>query len=188
MLIFLVLTAMQINLNNYIIIDSSLILTLKPFKMKKVLLVIVLISFATHFAIAQNEIISKYSSVFEWIIKPKYDMLFVSEGNIFTVQKKGKFGYIDLKDNIIVPLDYGFATVMDAYGFAVIGKSATDWKRFIDLKKNGSIAFDNKFQHAFRFVQGYAVVATPGTPKFGIIDTLGNFVIPYTYGLIVGSC
>lgn len=158
--------------------------------MKKLLLVAIMLQLGGMFTIAQNEqdeIMSKYSDLFEWVIKPKYNGIKdIPEANILTFSdKKGKLGYMTLQEEILVPCEWGVASVVDAYGFGRVAKNAGHWSYYFDVEGTGKNAFgEMKFQHAYPFNCKYALVGTSGVPMYAIIDTTGKVVLPFVVGVI----
>ena len=100
--------------------------------------------------------------------KFKYGRAVVSVGR--------KHGIIDFEGNTVIPFDYtGFNP---SYDYNVIAAANTN-------SKWGLISFANKaltpfvYDYIFEFNNGLAAVLQNG--KFGVIDTLGNIVVPITY-------
>lgn len=158
--------------------------------MKKPILVLLILLFFACSTNAQKQkdsdvILKKYSSLFEWIIKPKYNFIFnVPENNILTVMQKVKYGYMTLQEEMIVPFQWGYASKAGLDSLGIVGKSTDHFKTYLDLNNNGKVVLEGKFLYAGRFKDGYAVLGVSTNPKYGIIDYEGNFVLECRFGYI----
>ena len=87
-----------------------------------------------------------------------------------TVQKDGKYGYINTKGEQIVECKFDYAYDFNE-GFALVQKDGK-WG-YINTK--GEQIVECKFDYAYDFNEGFALVKKDG--KWGYINTKGCFVI-----------
>ena len=136
----------------------------------------------------------------------------VFSGGLFPVEKNEKFGFLNKKGKLVIPYKYDFANEM-YNGVAVIkinGKyglidNKGNYKispqledvYFDNLKmgiitfikdglvglmdNNGKILVDNKFETIGAIENGYAPARIKG--KYGLIDTKGRTIIPFSLSL-----
>lgn len=98
-----------------------------------------------------------------------------SEGRC-AVKLDGKWGYINVEGELVVPADYDEAYAFSE-GMAVVGKNDT----FEYIELDGKRAILQLFSKAHGFSEGLAAVAILGTTKLGYIDKSGQFVIEQKY-------
>jgi len=101
----------------------------------------------------------------------------VSEETI-SVSKDGKYGFLDLSGNEIIPLIYD-----DAYSFS--GGLAVACKNgkwgFVD--KTGKEVIFPGFDQVRSFYNSLAAVSVDG--KWGLIDKMGNIILPIEYDYVI---
>ena len=92
------------------------------------------------------------------------------------VSSDNKYGYIDTKGNVVIPISYeltgelGFGSFHD--GLAPIVKNG----KYGYIDKNGKEVISCKYDESYSFSEGLAVIAKDD--KYGFIDTKGNEVVP----------
>ena len=64
------------------------------------------------------------------------------ENNIYASKSEDKWGFVDLKDNVIVPYKYDEATELDEYGFAGIKKGG----KWGVINSNGDIILEPTYE------------------------------------------
>ena len=115
--------------------------------------------------ITGNEIIScKYNS----------DLKFAAEEDIVPAEIAGKFGFINIRDQIIIEPTYENAKVFTE-GLAAVSLNGK-WG-YIDLQGRQIIPFI--YEAAFEFSSGLAVVKKG--ELYGYIDQYNNVIIPFIY-------
>lgn len=119
---------------------------------------------------------SSYDETEKYIGLQEYEIGFFSEG-LAAVKKNGKWGFMDAKENIIVPLEYDEIEPFSD-GLARIRKNFK--YGFIDT--NGNIIVQAEYDEAETFTNEFARVTKNG--QTGIIDAKGNIVIPAEYEAI----
>lgn len=114
------------------------------------------------------------------------DLLMVEE-KLFPVLKKGKFGFMNGKGDLVIDAEYEFVSVFSS-GLAAAYKN----NQFGFIDKNNNVIIDFIFDEVQDFKQGRAVVEVDGL--FGWINTTGSYILPpvfedigtYTNGIIYG--
>lgn len=110
-------------------------------------------------------------------------MILVNEGGMFNSGGDqfgvpdiiyGKSGYLDRKGNVVVPLEYLYATAFSC-GLAGVGDD-TSWG-YID--KKGEFVIPRIYRMGGRFVNDIAIVVKDN--KYGYINTKGEEIIPIIY-------
>lgn len=95
------------------------------------------------------------------------------------VNKDGKFGYVDLKGNLVIPLIYQDAMTFNE-GYAAV-KLDNKWG-FVD--STGKVIIGPEYEEAGSFFQNLSSVRKNG--KFGFIDTGNKIMVPFVYNLASG--
>ena len=101
------------------------------------------------------------------VIEPKYDEVFSFKEGLACVELDEKCGFIDEKNNVVIPFEYESALSFSE-GYAVVVKDGKCG--YIDKKNNLVIAFD--FDAATPFEGGTARVKKDG--RWGVVDTNGS--------------
>ncbi|TGL52279.1 WG repeat-containing protein [Leptospira kemamanensis] len=110
------------------------------------------------------------------------DLSSVSEDWI-QAKKNGKFGFIDLKENVV--MDFEFSFIGDFHdGYAVFreGEDRKGPRGF--LNKKGDLLGGKYYDMTYNFQNGYGAVEL--NRKYGLIDRTGKIVVPIQYDLITG--
>ncbi|MDP8078951.1 WG repeat-containing protein [Phocoenobacter skyensis] len=98
------------------------------------------------------------------------------EVDLKPIEKNGKYGFVNSKGNIVIPLEYDEAYSFSENGLAAIEKNGK-WG-FINSK--GKIVIPLQYDGAYFFAKnGLAPVIKDG--KYGFINSKGNIVIPLQY-------
>ena len=111
------------------------------------------------------------------VIPPVYKMIMPFHGDIARAELEGKYGFLNKDGNIAIPFDYDF--IWDFYEEAITPACLNGSYGYIDNKNNIILPFEYKL--ATPFINKTAIVMLHDTNKFGVIDMLGNFVIPPEY-------
>ena len=141
----------------------------------------------------------------------KYDMIYdFSEGMAGVANKAYKWGYLDKKGNLIIPLIYeaanpfseSLAVVAQDGKYGYIDKTGkivvpfiydraeacsdgmasvkTD-KKWGYIDKTGNLAISCEYDQADAFSEGFAAVRKESNGKWGYIDKTGKTVVPFEY-------
>lgn len=101
------------------------------------------------------------------VIEPRYDEVFSFKEGLACVELDEKCGFIDDKNNVVIPFEYESALSFSE-GYAVVVKDGKCG--YIDKKNNLVIGFD--FDAATPFEGGVARVKKDG--KWGVVDIKGE--------------
>ena len=115
----------------------------------------------------------------QMVIKANYDYASEFSEGLARVGKNGKYGFVNEKGKVIVPIRYVAASNFN-YGLAVV-KTVDNKCFFID--KTGNPSNENVYQDAKSFSEGLAAVQDQYY-KYGFINTKGEVVIPHEYSLV----
>ena len=104
----------------------------------------------------------------------KYDYVGSFREDLAVVMRNGKYGYIDRKGKLVIPLRYDYA-----YSFSegLARVYLHEQCGFID--KSGFQVIPFKYDNAWDYTEGLAAVVL--NDKYGYIDMQGNEVIPLQY-------
>lgn len=109
------------------------------------------------------------------------DKTLTPEGLVLS-SRMGKYGYTNLKKEVIIPFKYDWGAGEFSQGLAFVRKG---WLiGYIDTKGNEVIPF--KFSNGTNFSEELAAVAQ--NEKWGYIDPKGEIVIPCEYDLAFEFC
>lgn len=118
------------------------------------------------------------------VIPAIYDVAYPFKGEYACVKIDHKWGYIDKRGDMVVPVVYDWISSFDEDGIAV-AKFNNGWDSkwgFIDIKRNLRSAFI--YDNVWSFYDGLASVKLNG--KWGFIDKDFNLVIPSIYDHVCG--
>lgn len=103
----------------------------------------------------------------ETVIPFEYDQILKPSGGWVACRKGDKFGIIDTLGNTIVPFEYD--NIDPIFGDTV------------SLERNGEFSYIDRNKNFFRhiFHKGYSI--DNKSKEYGVIDTLGNEIIPFKY-------
>ena len=113
------------------------------------------------------------------VIKADYEFASEFSEGLARVGKNGKYGFINEKGKVVVPIQYVAASNFN-YGLAVV-KTADNKSFFID--KMGKPFSENIYQDAKSFSEGLAAVQDQYY-KYGFINSQGEVVIPNEYSAV----
>ena len=113
------------------------------------------------------------------VISANYEYASEFSEGLARVGKNGKYGFINEKGKVVVPIQYVAASNFN-YGFAVL-KTADNKTFFID--KTGKQFYANMYQDAKSFSEGLAAVQDQYF-KYGFINPKGELVIPNEYSVV----
>lgn len=123
---------------------------------------------------SNNGELSDISTEFIQSIKQYENFARFSEG-MAAVQKKGKWGFINVKGEEVIPCKYDEGARIFSEGLAAVMHG--DKYGYINTK--GEEVISNKYDWAFPFCEGFAKVILNG--KCGFINTKGTLVVPCKY-------
>lgn len=107
----------------------------------------------------------------------KYDWIGSMKSGLAPVSIRGKYAYIDIYGDVIIPFIYDYASSFN-YGYALVIEGK-DWY-FIN---SGGESTYGPFEYAYPFNEnGYAVIKTNN--KYGLLDISGNYKIPPVFDSI----
>lgn len=114
----------------------------------------------------------------EIIITPKYDYVSsLNAHNLLKVAQNGKYGYINLRGEIVIPLQYEQITdFFQGITFAQRGYLNTSLLYNKRSEKSKSVSVKNIDSIGTTFYQGLIWFAQGR--KYGLLDTLGNIIAP----------
>jgi len=112
-------------------------------------------------------------------VKANYDYASEFSEGLARVGKNGKYGFVDEKGKVVVPIKYVAASNFN-YGLAVV-KTVDNQSFFID--KTGKPFNGNVYQDAKSFSEGMAAVQDQYF-NYGFIDPKGEVVIPNEYTVV----
>lgn len=98
------------------------------------------------------------------------------------VKKDGKYGFADLNGNVVVPPSYPFASDFSENRAVVALLVDSFFIQYSFIDTTGKVLFSPVYQDARPFSGGFAPVKQ--YERWGIIDTLGNEVLPTIYEAI----
>ncbi len=101
--------------------------------------------------------------------------------DLIPVKRNGKWGYIDLKRQTVIPFKYDEAAYFSDNGLAPV-KIEDKWGF---IAKTGEFVIEPRFQEAHNFTEDLAAVRIDYS--WGFIDKTGQFVIPPKYSYVFGS-
>lgn len=117
----------------------------------------------------------------------------VKKGDLVAVSRKGEYGYMDLKGELVIPLtDYSTFAVLKYFFFFSDGllpvpqqddKDNTVGTHYVDKSGKTVLTLDDG-SLALGFSDGVALVSRPdswGERKLGAINTKGETVVPFEY-------
>jgi hypothetical protein len=121
--------------------------------------------------------------------KPKQvDSTYYKEiATLAAVSKDEKWGFIDTKGKIVVPLNYDFVRDFGVEGYAAVGVNADPFPQWTLIDYTGKEITSPKFDGIGDFSDGLASVSIIDTsnfdaPTIGFIDAKGQLVIPVKFG------
>ncbi|HOY06268.1 MAG TPA: WG repeat-containing protein [Saprospiraceae bacterium] len=109
------------------------------------------------------------------ILEPVYKDIGAFSGQRAAVMLNRKYGFINKKGDLVVPVKYDF---VKTYSENKAACKENGQYGFIDTQ--GKILIKPAFREAENFREGLAAVMDANR-KWGYIDTLGNLVIPFKY-------
>ena len=115
----------------------------------------------------------------QMVIKANYDYASEFSEGLARVGKNGKYGFVNEKGKVIIPIRYVAASNFN-YGLAVV-KTIDNKCFFID--KTGKPFNENVYHDAKSFSEGLAAVQDQYY-KYGFINTKGEVVIPQEYSVV----
>lgn len=120
------------------------------------------------------------------LIPFQYDEIkdtYTKEGKKFhIVVNEGKWGIINEKNQIVLPFRYDHIDLLGGRDIVMVHKNKLIG--FLNLN-TARIIVEPKYKSASRFyADGFAIVQDAQTRKWGVIDQLGNMVIPATFEVI----
>ena len=136
-----------------------------------------------------DQVIDKYSDIFEWIVKPKYDLNIysISEQNILSfMNRKYKEGYMTIEGEIIVDPVWGYSIAAYDCGIGIVAKNYGRYQYIMDLSKKNTKVKETKFQYIGPFIDGYAEVKEAGTYEINF-DALNFSSGVYIYQMRAGD-
>ena len=107
--------------------------------------------------------------------KPIMDFISKEVNGMRAVQKQGMWGFIDIDNNVVVPIQYSVVSPFDCNGCAAVCKNAL-WGY---VGKEGEIKVPIEYDLILAFSCDLAAVMKNG--KWGFVDTNGNVVVPLEY-------
>lgn len=144
------------------------------------------------------------------LVAPQYDEIYkvVQEDSLFTVQKSGKWGVINQKQEVIIPFVYDWAIsfheglgiirqhhkvgFINTKGEEVVPPIYNNVKPFSDglalvvqglkmgfINRTGEIVVPVVHEHAYPFKDSIAFVQK--NKKWGVVNTVGELLLPYAY-------
>ena len=134
----------------------------------------------------------------EVIFLPGYDHIGSFKEGLAIIRKDGKWGYIDMTGEIVIPIEYRNAWNFNDDGLAIVeipdGKNRVGlsyvraWKTWGYINKNGEIVLTVKYNNVYDFSENLAMVSNFDSgggynayQKFGYINRNGELVIPMIY-------
>ncbi len=110
-------------------------------------------------------------------LNQKYDWIGSMKSRLAPVSNGGKYAYINIYGDIVIPFIYDYATSFNSgYALVIEGK---DWY-FINPRGEATYG---PFQYAYPFNEnGYAVIKANN--KYGLLDISGNYKIPPVFDSI----
>lgn len=136
--------------------------------------------FINGFSIVKNH--GKYGIIDltgEYIVDPLYESmdLYIKDGyDMIAVSKDVKYGFIDFKGKIILPIEYDYCLNSMKYGQVCIYKDEDCEKgMWTFVSKDGNLLTEFIFDFIGEFNCGVAPVVVKD--QYGVIDETGNFVI-----------
>jgi len=116
-----------------------------------------------------------------WVIAPQYEDVFGSRG-IFAASKGGKFGYVDAKNNVLVPFEYDDLSIYDCdvgygvkngklYAIVIDFAGVSDDTDITDSEEIplGSDAQENIFADSTDIPSDWAIVEVSAAIKAGLV-------------------
>lgn len=101
-------------------------------------------------------------------------------GEVICAQKDEKWGVINEKGEVLVPIEYDFIqNLSDNWEILHVSKKLNDEFKNGYIKTNGKVLFECKYDEAAEFEGGYGRLALNG--KWALVDTNGNFVTEFIY-------
>lgn len=98
--------------------------------------------------------------------------------NLFPVTKQGKFGYMNVKGELVISAEYNEAYAFQD-GLAVVSKN----ELFGLIDKKNQVVIPFQFDEMSEFTQNRSIVQKES--KFGVIDRQGKIIFPLIYDDIV---
>lgn len=107
-----------------------------------------------------------------------YDTIYESSDGVLVFKKEDKYGVIDLTGKEIIPASYYY--LGDCFDNRIsIKEYVNDLPMFGYIDKNGKVIIPVKYEEAYIFKNGVAVVREAG--KYGLIDKNGKTLIAVKY-------
>ncbi|TMI65803.1 MAG: hypothetical protein E6H07_07810 [Bacteroidetes bacterium] len=107
-----------------------------------------------------------------------YDVYAYEQGEgLIAIRKGGKYGYINLVGETVIPFQYALATkFQNGFASVIIDKQNPKYGM---INKTGKMIIPAKFDYPILFVQSLIPVSFKG--KYGFYDTLGRQVTEFIY-------
>lgn len=118
----------------------------------------------------------KYESIwalFGWVIKPQV---------LLTVRNNNKYGVIDTTGKIIIPIIYDRLNKLFNYDNGLIAVSLNN--KWGLLNSNNKQILPTNYSAINRLVNNVIRVKTATTKKYGLIDSMGNFILDTVQDII----
>lgn len=136
---------------------------------------------------------ASYWSVEESIKSPRD----VKRGDLIAVERDGKYGYVDLSGELVIPFTQTRFQARYCFffsdGLLPVSQYDSDGNltgtNYVDRTGKTVLELGDKTL-GLAFSDGVALVAKPdswGETKLGAIDTKGNTVVPYEYSAVLGD-
>lgn len=121
----------------------------------------------------------------------------VKKGDLIAVERDGKYGYVDLSGELVIPFTQTRFQAQYCFffsdGLLPVPQYDSDKNltgtNYVDRTGKTVLELGDK-TWGFAFSDGVALVAKPdswGETKWGAIDTKGNTVVPYEYSAVLGD-
>jgi hypothetical protein len=98
---------------------------------------------------------------FEWVVPPKYEETLSMLSGYASVRHNGKWGMIDRQNNVILPCEYessGHFSIPRG-GLIMYSKMTQSGRKYGYMTPRGDIVISLRFEGAWDFVDGFAVVS-----------------------------
>ncbi|MES2589605.1 MAG: WG repeat-containing protein, partial [Bacteroidota bacterium] len=130
----------------------------------------------------ENFIIDKMNNKYN-IDNLHFDWLNIVSDGLVIIQKDQKFGYSNLKNELIFPTEFDFAFSFSE-GYAVAIKN----QKIVILEKSGKQTRTNFSSSAHHFVNALLPVQDSQTQKWGVINTKLDTIVKFEYSFISEFC
>lgn len=112
----------------------------------------------------------------------RWDNSFDASSGLRCVCKDGKWGYIDLKGNTVIGVQFDYASPFNEGLACVAVQDAKGYLSYYYIDPTGQTAISNKgWDYADWFRSGANATTVCKSNKYAIIDTAGNFLTDYIF-------